>query len=439
MGIVYRGTHQALGKRVAIKRLDHRLATEPQAYERFRREAIAACRVDSPFVVQVFDWGKAPDDSPFIVMELLEGKSLRAHLELEGRLLPDAAVQIAVQILKGLHRIHQAEILHRDLKPENVFLCEYDQATPFVKLVDFGISKQLGPAADTESVTRTGTVIGTATYMSPEQALGETPLDARSDLYSAGAVLYEMLTGTAPHIGRSYEATLVDLCTRDADDVRLSCPLVPEPLALVVKCALARNREQRFASAADFLEALLKSMPSLRVERTSNATLHPEFFANTELSKLATLRNLPAAPQDRNHAARQRGRIPGVLGLTGIAAILLLLALAGRWIWRNESSPARFASSANSTSTLSQATSTTANAIERELPSPTMSTTAPIQPLTQEQVAHQRTTSPAAATPIASSRPSLSHRHDGSTSGSTQPSKPSVGVAGGLKLRRTMP
>ncbi|MGC4063487.1 MAG: serine/threonine-protein kinase [Polyangiaceae bacterium] len=269
MGVVYRGIHLELGKPVAIKRLERRLATEALAFERFRREAIAASRVNSPFVVQVFDWGKAEDDNPFIVMELLEGRSLRAYLDEEGRLEPSTAVAIAAQILKGLHRIHQAHVLHRDLKPENVFLCDYDHERPFVKLLDFGISKGLD-SSDASPLTRTEAIVGTAAYLSPEQVLGEPPLDVRSNLFGLGIVLYEMLVGHTPHAGKTYEATLVEICSRDVEDVRLANPLIEPRLAEVVRIALSRDRDQRFESAAAFLDTLKGAHPSAGLERASD-------------------------------------------------------------------------------------------------------------------------------------------------------------------------
>lgn len=262
MGVIYRGQHLELGKRVAIKRLDARISSDPISFERFRREAIAASRIESPHVVHVFDWGKADDGSPYLVMELLEGSDLRQLLMQEGRLLVEQAASIVAQVLRALIHTHQARIIHRDLKPENVFLCRYDDEV-YVKLLDFGISKRSDAEADTPQVTRTGVVLGTASYMSPEQARGDETLDLRSDLYSVGAILYETLSGRVPHRGRTYEATLYEICTRDADDVRLHAPLVPESLAKVVARALARDPNRRFESAKEFLEALGAAVPSV--------------------------------------------------------------------------------------------------------------------------------------------------------------------------------
>jgi serine/threonine-protein kinase len=420
MGIVYRGTHLELGKRVAIKRLDVRLTTEPAAFERFRNEAIAASRINSPYVVQVFDWGKAKDDCPFIVMELLEGQSLRHLFEQEGRLLALEAATITTQVLKGLQRIHQARVLHRDLKPENVFLCQYDEAAPFVKLLDFGISKQLYPLAGQSHVTESGMVLGTAAYMSPEQAKGDKELDIRSDLYSLGAVLYEALTGTAPHRGNTYAAMLVDICTRDADDVRLHCPLIPEALADVVKRALMRDRELRFTSAVEFLEALLDAMPVLRVEHDSGrGSQKTDIAASFGTDSTVVAPEVASRPRSEASPHRQRYAIWFMVGLVTTAALGLLTYRVTRPIPPNRAqSP--------SSATLTAISPTKRTVVSTVNPEPTTTTSPPVVGTANASV------HPAVTLPTPARKPNRSE-----PSSRTQPSN--SGVAGGLKLRRTMP
>jgi serine/threonine-protein kinase len=428
MGIVYRGTHLELGKRVAIKRLDARLAVDASSFERFRREALAACRIESPYVVQVFDWGKAPDNSPFIVMELLDGRSLRDHFEREGRLEAVEASAIAVQILKGLYRIHQAQVLHRDLKPENVFLCDYNEEAPFVKLLDFGISKQLLTTATAEQVTDTGVVLGTATYMSPEQAKGDKELDARSDLYSLGAVLYEALTGTAPHRGMTYAAILVDICTRDADDVRLHCPLIPEALALVVKRALERDRDARFSNALEFLDALVDAVPSLNIRKDSGRRSQPPevtrtiAHASTELIPVKTSKTLK--PQ----------RLPPVLKALSLALALLVLSAIA--YFTRQSRPQQEEAphaSMNAQGNLS-------------FPTTVPSTFAPHNPTEVTSASILPMGSSASPSKKADERIAPSVKLPSNTTKKPiHPTKPNVapnstlGVAGELQLRRTMP
>jgi serine/threonine-protein kinase len=428
MGIVYRGTHLELGKRVAIKRLDARLAVDASSFERFRREALAACRIESPYVVQVFDWGKAPDNSPFIVMELLDGRSLRDHFEREGRLEAVEASAIAVQILKGLYRIHQAQVLHRDLKPENVFLCDYNEEAPFVKLLDFGISKQLIKTAPAEQVTDTGVVLGTATYMSPEQAKGDKELDARSDLYSLGAVLYEALTGTAPHRGMTYAAILVDICTRDADDVRLHCPLIPEALALVVKRALERDREARFSTALEFLDALVDAVPSLNIRKDSSRRSQPPEVTRTIAHAAAELKSA------KTSKTLKPRRLPStVLALSLALALLGLSAIA---YFRMQSPPQLEEAphaSMNAKGTPSFSTTVPTTFAPRN---PTEVTSASIFPMGSSVSPFNN----AEAKRVPSVKPPAN-----TTKKPIHPTKPSVapsstlGVAGELQLRRTMP
>jgi eukaryotic-like serine/threonine-protein kinase len=327
MGVVYLGRHLELGKRVAIKRLDPRIASDPTSFERFRREAIAASRIESPHVVHVFDWGKAADGSPFLVMELLEGYDLRELFRREGRLLPEPAVAIVVQVLRALQRTHQAEIVHRDLKPENVYLCRYDTDEPYVKLLDFGISKQTTRTAGDDPVTRTGMIMGTASYMSPEQARGDETLDVRSDLYSVGAILFEALTGRVPHRGRTYEATLVDICTRDADDVRLHAPLTPALLAEVVARALKRDVERRYQSAKEFLEALGAAVPDASL-RASDLIPDRSGPTHTDLQTTG-----PASPIFGHPPAKRRSRIAWLVPIVVLAGATLV----GWALWRRQS------------------------------------------------------------------------------------------------------
>jgi serine/threonine protein kinase len=255
MGAVFQATNLAIGKRVALKFLDHEAAKNREACQRFQREAEAAGMAESAHIVQIFDSGVTEAGLPFLVMELLTGEDLRACLKREGRLSVPSALRIVSQVLRALLRAHEAGIVHRDLKPDNVFLCARDDDPSFVKLVDFGISK-VARARTADTLTRRGTVLGTAFYMSPEQAQSFADIDGRTDLFSLGAILFEMLTGRPPHGGRTYEAVLIAICTHDAADVRTLVPEVPSNVAALVSRALQRDREQRFQSAAEFLAAL---------------------------------------------------------------------------------------------------------------------------------------------------------------------------------------
>jgi len=252
MGAVFQATNLAIGKRVALKFLDHEAAKNREACQRFQREAEAAGMAESAHIVQIFDSGGTEAGLPFLVMELLTGEDLRARLRREGRLSVSAALRIASQVLRALMRAHAAGIVHRDLKPDNVFLCARDDDPSFVKIVDFGISK-VARARVADTLTRRGTVLGTAFYMSPEQAQSFADIDGRTDLFSLGAILFEMLAGGPPQVGPTYEAVLISICTNDAADVRTRAPEVPARVAALVSKALERDRERRaqYAQADD--------------------------------------------------------------------------------------------------------------------------------------------------------------------------------------------
>jgi serine/threonine protein kinase len=263
MGAVYQATNTGIEKRVALKFLDRDAARDLDAVARFQREAQAASAVESAHIVQIFDAGRSEADRPFLVMELLTGEDLRARLRREKRLGVAEVVHIAGQVLRALDRAHEAGIVHRDLKPDNVFLCQRDDDPMFVKIVDFGISKVARKTSNADTLTRRGTVLGTAYYMSPEQAQAFRDIDGRTDLFSLGSIMFEALAGRPPHVGTAYEAILIDICTKDSPDVRQFAPEVTEPLARVIARALQRDRDQRFQSAGEFYEALAAAAPGL--------------------------------------------------------------------------------------------------------------------------------------------------------------------------------
>jgi serine/threonine protein kinase len=270
MGAVFQATNLAIGKRVALKFLDHEAAKNREACQRFQREAEAAGMAESAHIVQIFDSGVTEAGLPFLVMELLTGEDLRARLRREQRLSVSAALRIASQVLRALLRAHAAGIVHRDLKPDNIFLCARDDDPSFVKIVDFGISK-VARARVADTLTRRGTVLGTAFYMSPEQAQSFADIDGRTDLFSLGAILFEMLAGKPPHVAPTYEAVLIAICTHDAVDIRTRAPEVPAAVAALVGKALERDRDRRFQSAAEFLAAIAAAQGEALPEATPGA------------------------------------------------------------------------------------------------------------------------------------------------------------------------
>ncbi len=272
MGAVFEAEHLGLGKRVAMKFVRRELATDDTLSARFAREARAASSIESAHIVTCFDTG-SEDGLPYLVMEILRGEDLGQRLR-RTRTIPVAeALHVTAQILRGLMRAHEAGIVHRDLKPDNVFLSEVEGDPLHVKIVDFGISKiQKGDNKTLPlALTGRGIVLGTPFYMSPEQAQALDDVDARTDLWAVGAILFESLTGRPPHVGEHYEQVILSICMKDAPDVRAIEPAVPEPVSRFVARSLERDRAQRFASARMMLAALHEIAP----EERTRAPLDP--------------------------------------------------------------------------------------------------------------------------------------------------------------------
>jgi serine/threonine protein kinase len=261
MGAVAKATHLLRRAPVALKFMSGAVLSMPGAVERFVNEGVAASQIDSDHVVKVFDVGRLPNGSPYLVMEYLDGWDLGQLLEREGPVLSvERAVHFTVQALRALQTAHAAGIVHRDMKPSNCFVIVKDGEPDFVKLVDFGISKvRTSDDGQGAHLTRTNSALGTPLYMSPEQARSPRDVDHRTDLYSVGAILYEMLTGRTPYTADSGEYTeiLFKIFTTEPEPLSQIRPDLPEALAAVVHRALQRDVDARFASAVDMAEALV--------------------------------------------------------------------------------------------------------------------------------------------------------------------------------------
>ena len=257
MGAVFEATQLGLDRAVAIKALLPALSRDEKMRERFRREARSAASLRHPNIIQIYDYGIS-DHGPYIVMELARGKSLRQLLS-QGALPIDLAVNLTSQICSALAAAHSARIIHRDLKPDNIMIEEQSDGQIIAKVLDFGIAKMCEAQSDDGEANLTGAnIIGSPAYMSPEQSLGVT-LDARSDLYSLGAVLYEMLTGSTP-FGKGPPATLL-MHQVNTPPPRLTSirPEISDAVESVVMRSLAKDREARFAAATHFAQALRKA------------------------------------------------------------------------------------------------------------------------------------------------------------------------------------
>jgi serine/threonine protein kinase len=260
MATVWEGYDAVLARAVAIKVLHPHLAADQLFLERFRREAIAAARLSHPNVVATFDAGSASDGAAFIVMELVRGCTLRQYLADRGALSPALAVGIALQITDALAHAHAAGLIHRDVKPANVLVCDPDTGVvPRIKVTDFGIAKAAeGLGLD---LTRTGMVLGTPKYLSPEQIEGREP-DARADLYAVGVILFEMLTGSAPFSGPTDMATAVQHLNAAPPRLAAVRPELPASLDSLVAALLAKRPEDRPSSAASVRQALASAATS---------------------------------------------------------------------------------------------------------------------------------------------------------------------------------
>jgi serine/threonine-protein kinase len=252
MGMIYQAHDPMIDRKVAIKliRADL-LGSEDRAdyLERFRHEAQAAGRCAHPNIVAIYDFA-VHEGNPFLAMEYVEGRNLSQVLNQSGRLDPQAAIAAIGQVLDALGCAHGLGVVHRDVKPANVLL----QSDGHVKMTDFGISR-----LDTSVLTQAGSVLGTPSYMSPEQCRG-APVDARSDLFSTGVVLYELLIGARPFTGRDMTEIAVQVINRPPPDLRAMRPELPASMVAMVQRALAKEPERRFQSAAEMASALRGSL-----------------------------------------------------------------------------------------------------------------------------------------------------------------------------------
>jgi tRNA A-37 threonylcarbamoyl transferase component Bud32 len=255
VSVVYRVEHTLLLKRMALKVLRPELSQTPSVVDRFHREARLVCQLDDPHIVRVTDFGRTGDGSLYLVMDYVDGESLAAKLRREGKVSPEPAVKIVLEVLAGLAHAHESGVVHRDLKPENIMVQERNYRLN-TKILDFGIAK-LGDGDGAKSITQVGTVFGTPRYMSPEQAAGEI-VDRRTDVYSSGVILYELLTGRPPFDGETTVRILSKVLTQEAPPLDLAspAPYKLEALQGIVDKALAKEKSDRYATVQEFRDAL---------------------------------------------------------------------------------------------------------------------------------------------------------------------------------------
>lgn len=252
MGMVFEAKHTALGKRVAIKVLSKQLTHRTDAVKRFHLEARIAGSIGHINICEVIDFGTTKDGFAFLVMEYLTGETVADILARQGTLPVNVALRIISQVLDALEEVHSRGIIHRDLKPENLFVTEVKGHGVTVKVLDFGISKVTSAEAPSMSLTKTGAVIGTPYYMSPEQIRGSKDVNNRTDLYSCGAILYEMVTGEVPYGGETFTEVLSKILEEDIPDPSKIVSSLPEGIVRVVRRALEKNPQKRYQSAEEF-------------------------------------------------------------------------------------------------------------------------------------------------------------------------------------------
>jgi serine/threonine-protein kinase len=343
MGAVYLGTHTKLRKRVAIKILNPELSSAPMV-ERFHREAITASQIGHEGIAQVTDIGTSREGEPFLVMEYLEGEPLASRLRASGPLAVEDACEFGCAILSPLAAAHRAGIVHRDLKPDNVFLVRQSRGE-MVKLLDFGISRAQGLGSEFR-LTKTGLVLGTPYYMSPEQARGDSEINPAADLYAFGVILYEMLIGSVPIEADNYNQLMYRVMIGDFARPREQRPDLPEALEQIILHAMAQAPENRPASAAELEQALLPfCRPAFR-EHTSGRMSMPGIPLPTPLpsparrpstglghTDIASDHTLVASSQVSAPAVRDRATTSPVATTSGDHPVTVTLLRRSRVPW----------------------------------------------------------------------------------------------------------
>jgi serine/threonine protein kinase/Flp pilus assembly protein TadD len=377
MGLVYEAEHVEIGRRVAVKVLHAMYTRQSEVVARFRSEARAATRIGHPHIIDVFDSGTTVDGAVYFVMEYLEGRDL-AHLIHElGKLPPQRSIVIAREICQALAAAHKAGILHRDLKPENVYLVRRDGNDDFVKVLDFGIAKTLDAVTDRVGrLTNPGIAMGTPEYMAPEQAAGQ-PVDARADVYSVGAILYEMLSGQPPHDGTNIMEILTHKATRAPVPLSTLRPDVPKDLERLIMRTLAISPELRPQSMVSMADELAR------------------------LGGIVSATNIPAVAPTSATDRLPRTRAPYVAGAVALA-VIVGGAAAVVLATRGPHSPAPLAqspapSSESSRSAAAASPSAEPKAASSTAPAPTTIGQAPSAPPTAAQPSSATAQGPASA------------------------------------------
>jgi serine/threonine-protein kinase len=350
MGAVYAAEDVRTHDRVAIKVLSKDNATADENAElvaRFLREVEATGKIHHPNIVRVSDQGKDKDGTLYMVQELMTGEVLRARLQKRGRLSLPRVLDIALPLMGGLAAAHAQGVIHRDIKPENIFLVEVKDHPPLPKLFDFGISKFNDPTVQRTALTAAGVTLGTPQYMSPEQLMGRADLDGRSDMWSVGVVLYEMLAGDLPFNAAAFGEVALKVMTGKPRPLVELCPELSADVVAIIERVLTTERDRRYASMEELIAAMLdcpgvraalKTPPEERYRDSLPETLRgprgaapasaPAATPTTPAAKVAKV--APAAPQPEPPGAATTEKIAAVADSKGSTTRLwLMLAAVG--------------------------------------------------------------------------------------------------------------
>jgi len=341
MGVVVAATHLQLDERVALKFLLPDALANPEAVERFAREARAAVKIKSEHVARVSDVGTLESGSPYMVMEYLQGEDLAAWVRGNGALAAPEAIEFLLQACEAIAEAHALGIVHRDLKPANLFVTRRVDGSPCIKVLDFGISKVTVPGAQPEfGMTKTHTVMGSPLYMSPEQMSSSRNVDMRTDIWALGVILYETLTGHVP-----FEAeTMPQLCGMILQDpprpIQELRPDLPHALQQVILRCLEKNRDRRFNNVAELAHALAPfGQPAAQrsAERISRVLGTAGFASSPNVFAAPAMSGRPGSGTNTNFGSStepKKSRAPLVLGLCGLSLSLGIAA----WVFTRKHS-----------------------------------------------------------------------------------------------------
>jgi len=338
MGSVFLAEHPFMGRKAAIKVLRGDLAHDSGMVERFMNEARAANAIRHPNIIDIIDVGRLPNGIPYLMMEFLEGESLKERIERQRPMPVGEAIEVAAQTASALAAAHEKTIVHRDLKPDNLFLIP-DRAQPVgrIKVLDFGIAKLRGELSGSGARTQTGSIMGTPPYMSPEQCRGVDELDHRTDIYALGIILYEMLTGAPPFVSPGWGEVVHMHITQTPAPLRAKNPAVPPELERLVLKALAKQPGDRWSSMGE-VEAALREIPGqtlapvakFRASSPSGARVSAPASPPTTLrSATGQLTPEPETRADSGASGRSRMRVPALL-IGGIALAGIAYAVVSR-------------------------------------------------------------------------------------------------------------